>query len=132
MLCFHSFVQDYKSGPSGLWRAVVPVDNNMYANKIQLPTLRALPSIKHIGRIFWYFHIFLVGGKIFVYFAEGKFHWIMNVHCKCTRTFLLLLYKSQVFSDAPKITRHFLILQTHIVMFREEINGFHHIESRSW
>jgi hypothetical protein len=60
--------------PLGCERAVVPVDNNMYANKIQLPTLRALPSIKHIGRIFWYFHIFLVGEKNFNYFAEGKFH----------------------------------------------------------
>jgi hypothetical protein len=60
--------------PLGCERAVVPVDNNMYANKIQLPTLRALPSIKHTGRILWYFQIFLVGGKFFIYFAEGKFH----------------------------------------------------------
>jgi hypothetical protein len=52
--------------PLGCERAVVPVDNNMYANKIQLPTLRALPSIKHTGRALWYFHIFLVGGKFFI------------------------------------------------------------------
>jgi hypothetical protein len=56
----------------------------------------------------------------------------MNVPCKCTRKFLLLLYKLQILPDAQNIARHFLIPQTHIVMFREEINGFRHIGSRSW
>jgi len=134
MLCFHSFVQDYKSGPSGLWRAVVPVDNNMYANKNTTPHSEGFTQHKADWQNLLYFHTFLVGGKIFIYFAEGKFHWIMNVPYKCTRKFkfLLLLYKSQILSDAQNIARHFLLPQTHIVMFREEINGFHHIKSRSW